>query len=305
MATKKKSGRAESGQGESRISVRKTHKHYIGGRFVRSESGRVFPVLDGDNQVVAQCCVATRKDFRDAVAVARGAQSGWASRSAFNRSQVLYRISEMLEDRRASLVDHLGRHGGLRETTATEEVNAAIDHVFWYAGWADKLPQVLGNTNPVSTSFFNFTLPEPVGVVAVLPSPSSPLAGVVAAILPVILTGNSCVALLDTAVPTIASDFAEVMATSDVPGGVVNLMTGKRTELLETVATHKGVHSVACFGPSSEERAILERGAAESVKRVACFDDFDAETYRGEVPRNLYWIEKFVEWKTTWHPVGT
>ncbi len=299
-----KSTRSKAGsESKARATVAKTYKLYVGGAFIRSESGRVMAVKSGDT-FVANCARASRKDFRDAVKVARGALSSWSGKTAFNRSQILYRAAEMLEDRRAVFVDRLQSHAGFNEAAAEREVSVSVDRLFWYAGWADKFTQVLGGVNPVAMPFFNFTLPEPTGVVAVLASSTSPLAGLISAIAPVLAGGNTCVVLTDHDAPTIPCDFGEVLATSDFPGGVVNLLTGSRSELLPHVASHMDVNAVALFGGSKEERVLLETEAAENVKRVRCFDDPPVADWASSDHQSPYWIESFVEWKTAWHPVG-
>jgi acyl-CoA reductase-like NAD-dependent aldehyde dehydrogenase len=295
--------KTKTGSAPSRLTVYKTYKMFINGAFVRSERGRVLQMTDSKGEVVGNVPWATRKDFRNAMVAARKAQAGWIKRSAFNRSQILYRIAEMMENRRALLENELVQLLGLNPTEATEEVNAAIDRMFWYAGWADKFPQVLGGINPVASPFFNFTFPEPVGVVAILTPAASPLLGTISAMAPVIVSGNSCILISETKAPALLVSLAEILATSDVPAGVVNILTGKRDELTKFIAEHMDLNAVFCFGGTPEEQKLLQQGAAESVKRVKLMDE--PENWRNDENQSLYWIQPFVEWKTAWHPMGT
>ena len=237
---------------ETRLEVRKTYKLYIGGAFPRSESGRTY---EADGQNVAH---ASRKDVRDAVKAARGAQAGWASATAYNRGQVLYRLAEMVEARLAEFADLC---------TGRAEVERTIDRIIWYAGWADKLPQVLGGSNPVAGPYFNFTVPEPTGVVAVLAPEEPPLAGLVSRIAPVIVGGNAAVVVASESHPLAALELAEAIATSDLPGGVVNILTGLQDELAPVLAGHMDVNAIDLTGANGTA-ADLERLAADNVKRV-------------------------------------
>ena len=262
-----------------RLPVRKTYKLFIGGAFPRSESGRTF---EAEGQNVAR---ASRKDARDAVRAARGAFPGWAGATAYNRGQVLYRLAEMLEARADDLV---------RVCSGRKEVEAAIDRVVWYAGWADKLPQVLGSSNPVAGPYFNFTVPEPTGVVAVIAPDEPPLDGLVARIAPALVGGNAVVAVASEARPLAAVELAEAFATSDVPGGVVNILTGFRSELAPVLAGHMDVNAIDVTGADGD-RPELERLAADNVKRVV----------RGTPGEQSPWtVASFLELKTVWHPVG-
>src|SRR5215813_7109515 len=263
----------------SRLDVRKTYKLYIGGDFPRSESGRSYEA-EGAN--VAR---ASRKDVRDAVRAARSAQAGWATRTAYNRGQVLYRMAEMMEARRALLA---GLAGG------EAEVDAAIDRMVWYAGWARKLAQVLGSSNPVAGPYFNFTVPEPTGVVAVIAPDEPPLLGLVSRVLPALTGGNAVVAVASEGHPLAAIELAEALATSDVPGGVVNLLTGKRAELAPWLASHMDVNALDVTGADGLS-PDLERAAADNVKRIV----------HGDPDTQSPWeIASFLELKTVWHPVG-
>jgi len=290
----------------ARIGVWKTHKLFVKGAFVRSESGRVRPFLDERGRFVANYPHASRKDFRDAVTAARGAFGPWAGRTAFNRGQILYRMAEMLEDRAEGFVSSLVRLARLNAKQAEAELSGAADRLFWYAGWADKFAQVLGGVNPVAAPYFNFTVPEPSGVVAIFAPTRSPLVGLVSAVAPVIVSGNTAVVLVDVeaAAPTIALDFGEVLATSDLPPGVVNILTGPRAELLPHVAGHMDVNAVLWFGDDASAIKTLEEGAASNLKRVVRHDDPEPAAWLDADRQSPYRIERFVEWKTTWHPIG-
>lgn len=287
-----------------RLSVPKTFKMFVGGAFIRSEGGKVLEQSDHKGTFMAHYCRATRKDLRDAVTVARKAQSGWAARSEFNRSQILYRLAEMMEDRRAVFVDRMMTLLGDEREAANIEVDIAIDRVFWYAGWTDKFAQVLGGVNPVASPHFNFTLPDACGVVGIMPSKKSPFLGLISAILPIVLTGNTCVVIADGDAPVLASDLGEAIATSDFPAGVINILTGKRDEVLRPIAEHMDVNAVAAFGAGDAERELLQSAAADNVKRVRVFKDLSRAAWQTAAGESLYWIEPFVEWKTAWHPVG-
>jgi len=293
-----------SDNGSVRLDVAKTYKLYIGGAFVRSERGRYLTQRDAQGNFVANYTHATRKDFRNAMVKARKAQAGWSKRSAFNRSQILYRMAEMLEDRRLVFEEKLQSHAGYDAATASKEVEASIDRLFWYAGWADKYIQVVSSVNPIAAPFFNFSLPEPTGIVAVFSSQTSPLLGLISGIAPVILSGNACITIVENNAPTIAVDFAEVLATSDVPGGVVNILTGERGELISYVSEHMDLNAIAVFGGSDEQRRNIQLGGVENLKRVKLFDDPDAEGWYDDSQQSLYWITPFIETKTAWHPIG-
>ncbi len=263
----------------SRLPVKKTYKLFIGGAFPRSESGRTY---EAEGQNVAR---ASRKDARDAVTAARAAQPSWAAATAYNRGQVLYRLAEMIEARAGEFAEFC---------TGAAEVEQAIDRIVWYAGWADKLPQVLGGANPVAGPYFNFTVPEPTGVVAVLAPEEPPLLGLVTRVLPPLVGGNAVVAVAAEAHPLAAVELAEAIATSDVPGGVVNLLTGSAAELGPWLASHMDVNAIDLAGADGD-LAELERLAAENVKRVV----------RGRADVQSPWeIASFLELKTVWHPMG-
>lgn len=299
----------------TRLPITKTPKVYVGGAFIRSESARVLPVHDAEGKLLGNVPRCTRKDLRNAVEAAAAAGPGWAKRSAYNRGQILYRLAEMLESRSAELAEGLGKAvgsrpqgeaGGENATTgaAEREVAATVDRLVYYAGWADKFAQVLGNTNPVSGPYFNFTFPEAMGVVGVLAEDGAPpLLGLVSQVAPIILSGNTVVAFGAEAGSLVTILLGEMLAVSDLPGGVVNLLTGKRADLLETFATHEAIRAVDAAGVSGEERRTLGRGAADSVKRLrtqaAGAVDWFAESAQGAEE-----IAEFVEYKTVWHPVG-
>ena len=263
----------------NRLPVKKTYKLFIGGDFPRSESGRTY---EAEGQNVAR---ASRKDVRDAVRAARGALPKWAGMTAYNRGQVLYRLAEMIEARTAEFAEL---------STGRDEVERTVDRVVWYAGWADKVAQVLGSSNPVAGPYFNFTVPEPTGVVAVIPPGDPPLLGLVSRVVPALTGGNTVVALASESRPLAAIELAEALATSDVPGGAVNLLTGHRAELAPWLASHMDVNALDLTGADGDSPE-LERAAAENVKRVV----------RGKPDAQSPWeIESFLELKTVWHPVG-
>lgn len=288
-----------------RLPVLKTYKLYIDGQYPRTESGRYLTVKDHQGAFVANICRASRKDFRDSVVAARDALEGWSNRTAFNRGQILYRIGEMLETNRHKFENTLVEVLGYSDKEATAEVDAAIDRTVWYAGWSDKFNQVLGSTNPVGSSHFNFTLPEPTGVVAIFAPSNAPLLGLLTSALPVIVSGNTAILLVDNEAPTVALDLAEILNNSDVPAGVVNILTGLRDELIGHVGGHRDVDAVACYGPSPEHKETLGLEAADNVKRLQFHDDpEDLETWRSDKFESPYRITPFVEYKTTWHPIG-
>ncbi|GAA4675978.1 aldehyde dehydrogenase family protein [Nocardioides nanhaiensis] len=290
----------------ARIDVRKTYKLYIGGAFPRSESGYSYEVLDAKGAFVANASLASRKDARDAVVAARKAFGGWSGRTAYNRGQVLYRIAEVMEDRRPQFVEAVKQGEGLTAARAGAVVDAAVDRLVWYAGWADKLAQVVGNANPVAGPFFNLSSPEPTGVVAVLAPQASSLLGLVSAVAPVIVSGNTAVVVSSFERPLPAVTFAEVLATSDVPGGVVNLLTGSASTLGPWLASHMDVNAIDLLGVAglsggAELATELEVAAADNLKRVrrapAAEPDFTEA-------QGLEAMTAFLETKTVWHPMG-
>ncbi|HEX9044938.1 MAG TPA: aldehyde dehydrogenase family protein [Candidatus Limnocylindrales bacterium] len=292
-----------------RIDVRKTYKLYIGGAFPRSESGRSYLVSGSRGEPLANACRASRKDLREAVRAARGASDGWAARTAMNRGQVLYRVAELMEGRRDQFAAEVAAAEGVRAGVAQELVGRAIDRWVWYAGWADKISQVLGGVNPVAAPYFDFTIPEPTGVVGVVAPERSSLLGLVSRLAPVLVGGSVAVVLASETRPLPAVTLSEVLATSDVPGGVVNLLTGWTKELVPVLAAHEDVDALDAWGVPEDLRVSVEQAAAENIKRVARrpagitdarFDWTDDR--RAERPE---WIAAFLEMKTVWHPVGS
>jgi acyl-CoA reductase-like NAD-dependent aldehyde dehydrogenase len=289
---------------EARTEVRKTYKLYVGGAFPRSESGRSYPVYDSKGGFLANAAHASRKDARDAVQAARTAFGGWSTRTPYNRGQVVYRVAEVMEGRRAQLVDEVQRSEGVTRRQAEASVDASVDRLVWYAGWADKIAQVVGGTNPVAAPFFNFSLPEPTGVVAVVAPQSSSLLGLVSVVAPVVVTGNTVVVATSTQRPVPAVTLAEILATSDVPGGVVNLLTGALSDTAPTLASHMDVNAIDLTGLAGDPETArnLEIEAAENLKRVlrapATEPDWTAEP-------GLDRLTRFLETKTVWHPVGS
>lgn len=278
----------------SRLDVKKTHKLYIGGDFPRSESGRSYPAHDADGEVVARVAQASRKDLRMAVRQARRAQPGWAARSGYNRGQILYRVAEMIEDRFETFVSQVQVSDPDRRR-ARRQVEDAIDTLVWYAGWGDKFAQIYGNLNPVAGPFFNISAPEPTGVVGIVAPPDSALLGLVTRLAPVLITGNTAVVVAATGRPMPAVTLAEVLATSDVPGGVANILTGDADELLPWMAQHMDVNAIDAAGASLEQRKLIDEGAVHNVKRVVGGDP---------LARSPYVIAAFTETKTVWHPKG-
>jgi acyl-CoA reductase-like NAD-dependent aldehyde dehydrogenase len=285
----------------SRLPVAKTYKIYIGGKFPRTESGRYVTLEDKKGHVIANICRGSRKDFRNAVVAARKAQPGWASASAYLRGQILYRVAEMLEGRRDQFIAEL-RQQGATPRAAAREVDLAIDRLIYFAGWADKYQQVFSAVNPVASSHFNFSVLEPTGVVAILAPDESSLLGLVSNVAPAIAGGNTCVVLASESRPLCAVSFAEVLHASDVPGGVVNILTGLRSELTGQFASHMDVNAVVwCDGNRKTAESVQEM-AAENMKRVVRRTRVDWSKGDAQDP---YLIRDTQEVKTTWHPIGT
>jgi len=285
---------------DSRLDVRKTYKLYIGGAFPRSESGRSYVVHDAKGGFLANAALASRKDGRDAVTAARKAFGGWSSRTAYNRGQVVYRIAEVLEGRRAQFVDDVQRSEGLGKKQADAVVDLTVDRLVWYAGWADKITQVAGGANPVAGPYFNFSLPDPTGVVAVVAPQDSSLLGLVSVLAPVVVTGNTAVLVTSYERPLPAITLSEVLATSDVPGGVVNVLTGSAAEIAPWLASHMDVDAIDLAGVEDADLARrLEEAAAENLKRVVrpCTTDWAADP-------GIDRMTAFLETKTVWHPIG-
>ena len=288
---------------ESRLAVRKTYKLYLDGGFPRSESGRSYEVSTPDGEFLANAAQASRKDARDAVRAARKAVAGWSGATAYNRGQVLYRVAEVLEGRRAQFVAEVAASEGLTTAAAESRVDAAVDRWVWYAGWTDKIASVFGATNPVAGPYFDFSLPEPTGVVAVLAPQRSSLLGLVSVVAPVIAGGNTGVLLASEERPLPAITLGEVLATSDLPAGVVNVLTGRTAELAPWLASHRDVNGIDLCGAPPELATELERTAADTVKRVL------RAPYGGEEPDwttdpGTRRLTAFLEIKTVWHPMG-
>ena len=285
-----------------RLQVQKTYKLFIGGKFVRSESGRVAPA-HADGQVMANYSRASRKDFRDAVVAARAAFAGWSKQSAYLRGQILYRAAEMLEMRRPELEAEVARTQSARSGRQTEEVRLTIERLVHYAGWTDKFSQVFSAVNPVASSHFNFTMPEPTGVVVVVCPNEPSLLALVSLVAPVILSGNTAVVLTSATSPLPALTFSEIIATSDLPGGVINLLSGDPTELASHIASHMDVNAIVDASGDAELGIDLARGGQLNLKRYVRRDLTPAQ-WLGRDAENPYWILDTVEMKTAWHPIG-
>ncbi|MEV0678340.1 aldehyde dehydrogenase family protein [Actinosynnema sp. NPDC050436] len=285
---------------ENRIAVAKTYKLYIGGAFPRSESGRSYPVTDAKGAFLANAAQGSRKDARDAVAAARKAFGGWSGATAYNRGQVLYRVAEVLEGRREQFAAEVAAAEGVAVKKAQSLVDAAIDRWVWYAGWTDKVAAVLGSSNPVAGPYFSFSVPEPTGVVAVLAPQQSSLLGLVSVVAPVVAGGNTAVVVSSQDRPLPAVTLSEVLATSDLPGGVVNVLTGRTAEIAPWLASHADVNALDLTGAPESLRADLERSAAGTVKRVPRTRPSEDFTREPDLAR----LRSFLEMKTVWHPIG-
>lgn len=284
-----------------RLEILKTYKTYTGGKFPRSESGRTYKVEDAKGNYIANACRCTRKDVRDSVVAARAAFGGWSGRSAYNRGQILYRIAEIMEGRKDQFIKELVLLGS-KKKHAGKEVELTIDRLIYYAGWTDKISQVFGTVNPVASSHFNFSMPEPTGVVGILGPDESPLLSVISLTAPVIAGGNTCVVLASTENPLPAVSFGEVLHASDVPGGVVNILTGFKNEMADSLTTHMDVNAVFNAVDNPETRKQFDENASMSVKRIR---HYGQKAWEDENHENPYLILDFMETKTTWHPVGT
>ncbi|MCX5439251.1 MULTISPECIES: aldehyde dehydrogenase family protein [unclassified Streptomyces] len=285
-----------------RLTVLKTYKLYVGGKFPRSESGRVYEVSDSKGKWLANAPLSSRKDARDAVVAARKAFGGWAGATAYNRGQVLYRVAEMLEGRRDQFVREVADAEGLSKSKAAAVVDAAIDRWVWYAGWTDKIGQVVGGANPVAGPFFNLSTPEPTGVVAVLAPQKSSFLGLVSVIAPVIATGNTAVVIASETSPLPALSLGEVLATSDVPGGVVNVLSGRTAEIAAPLAAHQDVNAIDLTGADADLARDLEIAAADNLKRVRRPQAVDTDWTTDPGTDRL---TSFLETKTVWHPTGS
>jgi len=286
----------KSSTNASPIPVMKTYKLYIGGAFPRTESGRYYPLRNKGGELIANVCLSSRKDFRNAVVAARKAQAGWAERTAYNRSQIVYRIAEMLQQRKATFLSELVILG-YTEKQAKEEFDSSLDYLVYFSGWCDKYSQLFSTVNPVASAHFNFSVPEPMGVIAAFASPEKGLLGVLEAFVPAICGGNAVVLLASESFPTSAITLAEVLAVSDLPGGVVNILTGKREELLSHFASHMDVNALHLWDVDSTDEKIAGQTAAENVKRVKSYQSGNDAVF------SPYRILDCQEIKTTWHPI--
>jgi acyl-CoA reductase-like NAD-dependent aldehyde dehydrogenase len=277
----------------TRLFVLKTYKIYINGQFPRTESGRTYEIKNPKGEVAANVCLSSRKDFRDAEVAARTAFGGWSTRAAFNRGQILYRIAEMLEGRRGQFIDEIISITGATKAKADKEVTESIDLLVWYAGWTDKISSLAGSTNPVAGPFYNFTVPESMGVVAAIAPETPSLLGLIDVIAPIITSGNTVVVLASTKAPLSAMTCAEVLATSDLPAGVVNILTGKKDEIAPWMASHMDIDALDISGLSSKKHADIKVAGAENLKRIHSFKSADPGR-----------IIAFMEAKTVWHPIG-
>jgi acyl-CoA reductase-like NAD-dependent aldehyde dehydrogenase len=287
----------------TRLDVKKTYKLYIGGKFPRSESGRYLAAKSATGGHLDNFAHASRKDFRDAVVAARAAVDGWSKATAYNRGQILYRAAEMLQNRAGELVNEVARSTGAGAARAKREVTLAIDRLVYFAGWTDKYQQIFGSVNPVATSHFDFTTPEPTGVVVVLAPDEPSLLALVSLVAPVILSGNAAIVIPSEKFPLPAATFAEILATSDLPGGVVNILTGKRAEFISHIAGHLDVNAIVDGAGNAELSAKLQAGTAINLKRYASRSLTTADWFATKA-ENPYWILDTVEFKTAWHPIG-
>ena len=287
--------------------MRKTYKLYVGGQFPRSESGRSYIVRSADGTPLANAVRSSKKDLRDAVRTARGAVAGWSRKTAMSRGQVLYRVAELMEGRRDQFVDEVASAEGLNTEQAQATVDRSIDRWVWYAGWSDKISQVMGTVNPVGASYFNFTIPEATGVVGIVAPESSSLLGLISRVAPAVIGGNTSVVVASESRPLPAVTLGEVLATSDVPPGVINILTGLRRELVPILAGHMDVNALDTWGVPRDMRAAVEEAAVENVKRLArpprnVDERFDwLDDRRAQRPE---WIAAYLEMKTVWHPIG-
>jgi acyl-CoA reductase-like NAD-dependent aldehyde dehydrogenase len=287
----------------ARLNVKKTYKLYINGEFPRTESGRYYAVMSKGGELLANACRGSRKDLRNAVQAARKAQGGWGGKTAYNRGQILYRIAEVCEARAAELVDEL-RRAGSSAADAKREVEQVVDRWVYYAGWSDKYPQVFGSVNPVAGPYYNFTVPEPTGVVGVVAPEEPSLLGLVSRIAPAIVGGNVVVALTSESKPLPAMTLAECFETSDVPPGVINLISGMKSELVPWLAAHMDVNAIDTTGVVADAIAKVQQTAAENVKRVVHFDGAAIGWNDARLSQSPYAIFDFQEMKTVWHPMG-
>ena len=282
----------------SRIDVLKTYKIFIGGKFPRTESGRFFPLKNKDGDLVANICLSSRKDFRNAVVSARNTQKGWENTTALNKGQILYRIAEMLEGRKLQFEKELMLTGSSK-IAAKKEIEQSIDRLIYYAGWSDKFQQIFSSVNPVASNHFNFSMPQAMGVVSVITPNEFPLLGLISIVAPIIVGGNSCIVLSSEENPMVSISFAEVLNTSDVPQGIVNILTGERKELISHFASHKDVNAIIYYGDNNKEINDIEKLSVENLKRVKIYK---RKNWDDKTSQSPYFIEQCQEIKTTWHP---
>ncbi|MBA2688665.1 MAG: aldehyde dehydrogenase family protein [Gemmatimonadaceae bacterium] len=292
----------------TRLPIIKTPKVYVGGAFIRSESGRTYPIHEpvgngSTGKFLANIPQCTRKDLRNAVEAAAKAGPGWAKRTPYNRGQIIYRLAEMLEARSTEMCGAIVRTTGDSKANAEREVSATVDRLIYYAGWADKYEQILGNTNAVAGPFFNFTVVEPMGIVGIIAEDRFPLLGLMSLIAPAIVSGNTVVALASQVSPYPSIVLGEMLATSDLPGGVVNILTGFRAEMVPTFATHTHLRGITAV-VNSEDKKTLALGAADSIKRLKTRNADDGVDWLSDKSQSVYDIRDFCEFKTTWHPIG-
>ncbi len=282
-----------------RLEVMKTYKLYINGAFPRTESGRSYEITSKSGEFLANACLASRKDLRDAVVAARAAQPGWAKATAFNRGQIMYRIAEMLEGRADQFAQEISLQTGVSAKVSMQEVTDAVDLLVWYAGWSDKLPSLAGATNPVSGPYYNFTIPEALGVVGVIATIDKALLGLIEAIAPVLVSGNTAVVLASSSAHPSAISFAEVLATSDLPNGVLNILSGQQSELAPWFASHMDIDGLDISGLPEADRAAVKEAGVENLKRISAFAN--SENQAAAEPGRIL---AFMEAKTIWHPIG-
>jgi len=290
----------DAADSDVRLAVSKTYKIFIGGKFPRTESGRYYEARSPKGELLANICLSSRKDFKAAVVAAREAFEKWSQATAYNRGQILYRMAEMLEGRREQFIAEIISHGANRKSASTE-VNGAIDRLVYYAGWSDKYHQIFSAVNPVSSAHFNFSVPEPTGVVGIIAPEESPLLGLVSVVAPAIVGGNTCIVLASHSKPLPAVTLTEVVGTADLPGGVLNLLTGTRKELVSQFASHMDVNAIVYCGDARSEITEVQEKAALNIKRVTIETRND---WLAEAAQSPYAIARTQEIKTTWHPVG-
>ena len=284
----------------SRLAINKTYKLYIGGKFPRTESGRYYTISNSKGNLIANMCLASRKDFRNAVVAARKAQSSWLNTSALNKGQILYRIAEMLEGRKAQFIEELIEQGESRVNSKTE-VDQAIDRLVYYAGWSDKFQQLFSSVNPVSGTYFNFSNVEPVGVVAIIAPENPSLLGLISVVAPAIVSGNTVIVLSSESRAMTSISFAEVLNSSDVPAGVINILTGRKKELLNQMASHMDINAIVYCGKENDDIKTISELASNNLKRTVFYKKKDWANKQCQSP---YFIEKTLEVKTTWHPTS-